>query len=88
VADLGATTGAAAFSGLGGLASGFLAVSKVPLANSMTWPSWISQCKSPAKAVCSGAVSGGVGGGAVADGAGGTNAGARASSNFRRVLFE
>ena len=41
--------------GLGsGFGSGFLAVSRMPLANSMTWPWWISQCKSAMTAVCSG----------------------------------
>ena len=35
----GVTAGSAAFSGLGGLGSGLLANSRMPLANSMTWPS-------------------------------------------------
>ena len=41
------------FSGFGGLGAGFLAVSNLPSANSITWPWWISQCKSEMTAVCS-----------------------------------
>src|SRR5262245_46647235 len=49
--------GAGAAAGFGGLGTGFLAVSKTPSANSITWPSWISQCKSLLNAVTSGEVS-------------------------------
>src|ERR1035437_2052621 len=73
--------------GLGsGFSKGFLAVSRLPLANSMTWPWWISQCRSPMTAVCSSVgwgVSGGEPGGgslAAAWPAGGGGEGARAST--------
>ena len=38
----------------GGRGTGFLAVSSSPLANSMTWPWWMSQCRSEMMAVASG----------------------------------
>ena len=48
------SAGAAGFSGLGGLGSGFLAVSRRPVANSMTCPWWISQWRSAFSAFISG----------------------------------
>ncbi len=58
--------GAGAGGALTGLGAGFLAVSSVPLANSITCPWWMSQCRSAMTAVCSGVAAGSTGAGAAA----------------------